>query len=40
MGIESLLANSLFQRLSLMFTQPRLYPPDHVIRHMKPTKVR
>ena len=39
MGIESLVANNLFQRLSLMFTQPRLYPPDHVIRHMRPLKV-
>jgi len=40
MGVESLLANPLFQRVSLLFTQPRLYPPDHVIRHMRPMKVR
>lgn len=39
MGIESLVNNRFFQRVTLLFTQPRLYPPDHVIRHMRPAKV-
>ena len=34
MGMETLVNNRFFQRITLVFTQPRLYPPAHVIRHL------
>lgn len=39
MGVESLSSNALFKRVQLMFTEPRLYPPDHFIRKMPTHKV-